>query len=821
MMRNLKKNNHRNSRGGAVLVLLLVSLVTLLTFVALAVDLGMLAVARTQLQDAADAGAMAGARTLNGSTGNNYSNSAPDALTAATANTVLSKAIASTQVTTQIGRYTYVSANQRFEGQFPGPSTENWSMVQTQVSANIGSQLAFSKVFNFTGSNISATATAVHRPRDIAIILDYSGSMRFASLMGDPHTGDRTTNNPDSVFPVFGHYSNQAAAALQATSFTSPYDPANITTTTSDGRAPIVRDFYSDGNGTLAFSSASAGYATVPGGDNFLKINKNAGASYCSTVAGLLNIGSVSNSTRDATFETSGYQAYAMAGSFAKYTQGPGYWGKTFFIWPPDPRAANDWRQLYFSTTDNSHLWDSSGNWISPTSGGYTINYTAILNFIKNVGPNAFPSQLQSGRIVYYTAIPNSINTGTFPPANLNERFWKDYIDYCLGVVQTGSNSWIVITDGSTGYAGYGYDYAFGTVKITAQSSLTGNPKPYMHYKDNPLRPGTHFWFGPMSMVDFLGNYNMWYQINPSASRFCWWPGTCHESPMYACKLGIRAALTDISNNHPNDLVSLSMFSVPCASVNDGGRFNRVRVGLSRDYSDMQDSLWYPPATVGNSAATVTPYDSNNLEVPRAYGGTCYAMGLMQAFNQFSGNTSLVSYNPGEPAGDAGGNGRQGAQKIIIFETDGAPNTTASATLNNLGAYNSYYAIRYNSSNPGASEFPTGINGYSDNASTCTTQIFNLCTQICALDTASPPGYSSPSKKALIHCIAFGPVIAPGSPASAGALATLNQMQTIGNVTDGMPSYKVIYGSEASVASGLQQAFTQILQSGVQVSLIQ
>jgi hypothetical protein len=36
-----------------------------------------------------------------------------------------------------------------------------------------------------------------------------------------------------------------------------------------------------------------------------------------------------------------------------------------------------------------------------------------------------------------------------------------------------------------------------------------------------------------------------------------------------------------------------------------------------------------------------------------------------------------------------------------------------------------------------------------------------------------------------------------------------------------MPSYKVVYGSESTVITDLQQAFTQILQSGVQVSLIQ
>jgi hypothetical protein len=345
-----------------------------------------------------------------------------------------------------------------------------------------------------------------------------------------------------------------------------------------------------------------------------------------------------------------------------------------------------------------------------------------------------------------------------------------------------------------------------------------------MHYGDNPKRPLTHFWFGPLTMVDFLGNYNMWYHsaVSPSCSRYCWWPGTCHETPMYGCKLGIRAALTDIQTNHPNNIVALMMFSHPDASANADGRFNRPRVGLGRNYARMQEALWYPPSTLGNSSATIRPYDTENGEVPRAMGGTCYSMGLMQAYNQFSTNTSaLLNYNPAEPAGDAGGNGRRGAQKVVIFETDGAPNYTASASLVNSGAHNSYYRIRYNSANPSASEFPTGVASYSNNNSTVTTQIFSLCSQLSALETASPPGYSTPSKKVQIHCIGFGPVFAPGSSERAAALATLNQMQILGNVNDGMPDYKVVYGTEAQLVSKLQQAFTQILQNGVQVSLVQ
>ena len=62
-------------------------------------------------------------------------------------------------------------------------------------------------------------------------------------------------------------------------------------------------------------------------------------------------------------FERKGYEAYVS--SFKGYSEGPGYWGKTFFIWPPDPRGpsafldpnnsanwanngAKDWRQRFF-----------------------------------------------------------------------------------------------------------------------------------------------------------------------------------------------------------------------------------------------------------------------------------------------------------------------------------------------------------------------------------------------------------------------------------------------------------------------------------------
>lgn len=339
----------------------------------------------------------------------------------------------------------------------------------------------------------------------------------------------------------------------------------------------------------------------------------------------------------------------------------------------------------------------------------------------------------------------------------------------------------------------------------------------YMSYNDNPMRPLLNFWFGPLTMVDFLDNYKLFPGNNLSNNRYCWWPGTCHESPMYECKLGVQAALNDIQSNHPNDWVSLIMFSIPKASSNDStGRFNGARVGLGLNYSNMSDSLWYPPATIGNSSATVTPYDANNLEVPRAYGGTCYSQALMLAYNQFSCSTACSGY--AAPAGVAGGNGRQGAQKIIIFETDGAPNATANAQLVNNGAYQSYYKIRYNPGSPGGGEYPTNVNGGSwgyNNSGAVVSQIQSLCQQICALDSASTPGYSTNSRPVLIHCLSFGPLV------DSTTLQTLSMMQQIGSVNDNMPSYKIINGSQAQNIANLQEAFTNILESTVPISLIQ
>ena len=797
---------------GAIMPLIAVSMTVIIGFVALAVDVGMMAVARSQCQNAADAAAMTGARTLNGDPSANYNTASvqPNALAAAQANSVAGTSILSSQLTVSTGSYTYNYTSSSFSPTIPAASADTPNLVEATVTASGVNR--FGSFLGLGASATSATATAVHRPRDVAVVLDMSGSMRFDSLLGIPYWGGRTqSNNPETVYPQFGHYgsfasnlyTNQAATTISGYT----YGAANTTVDTGGGAA-VVKDYYQNALGAspvAAFTAAPDSYATAPAGDKPLMTFGS------TTVPGK----TVQSITSGAAFN--GYTATPFTGytgpavsEFAGYTQGPRYWGKTFFIWPPDPRAANDWRTKFFSNpgtstgvTDNTKLWDGSFNWQAPGSSSYDVNYTAILAWIKQ-SPNPFPNQLRSGRILYYDAIPTTINRSSVPPTDLNQRFWKLYIDYVLGVLEYSQGNYKLITPKT----GYGDDVSWGTLMVSTKPGAN-----YMSYTDNPERPLLHFWFGPMTMMDFLGCYNL-YGSAPNSIPFAD-SGTAHIGPAWACKLGVQAAMNDVKNNHPNDFASLMFFNSPMYSLNDGGTFNRARQPLGRNYNRLSDALWFPLTTIDNPGTEVRPFDTANADVPRSSNGTATVMGLMLAYNQLSGNTGLRTWAPSPaPSGEAGGFGRQGAQKLVILETDGVANEAPSAGLTNAGAYNSYYNIRQ----PG--EYPT----YTNN--NVPTQLYAVANQICALDTASPPGYSSTRKPVYIHCIAFGSMFEPsnGNPNAAAALTLLQNIQYIGgtqaSASTALPSYKVIIGTPQQRMDNLRQAFSTIMQDGVQVSLI-
>jgi hypothetical protein len=917
-----KSNGDR--RKGTILPLAAVSLVSVCGFVALAFDIGLIAVAKTQCQNGADAASMAGARSLDGSSTQNIGSSTPPyqfgtayyyANYYAQNNLIINSPPSSVQI--QFGAWHYDTSQKLFIPNFPPVSPDNYNLCQVTVSYNV--QTVFAQAFGLLNPNfnsvqtVTAVAQAAHRPRDVCIILDFSGSMNnesdlwnaesylgnglinFTSGYTWPQSSNAqyTSNNVDSVYPLFGHYAGSTATA-QSTSGNdySHYDtcpnllcPAAVSGTPLNGNTEIgksniatdltasntgipsayqafnipavVKDFYSNNRGASAnsaFTSAGDGNATthLVAGDKPL-FAKNSSTTYAATVADI--IGGTSPLTDLAKWELGGYDAYYPNGTnFQGFTVGPRYWGKTFFIWPPDPRSGKDWRKLYTlqsggtawgtSQFDNTKLFvngsvNGSGIGYNDPAGNYQINYKAILAWITSTsGPgnvNPFPSQLRSGNVLFYDSIPTDVPASAYDHTqdnsaitDPNQRFWKEYIDYVLGVWRAPTGA-IQHTQQPSCSIGPDFMYAPGTTNQGTPGTVTSPPTtavsvpgvgsitPYMNYTDNPWRPRHRFWFGPMTMVQFMSDCG-------------YLSGATHDISMYPMKQGVGGALLDIQNNHPNDLVSLLLFSRP--QFNDDslgtGAFNGPQYNLNNNYSAMVQSMWIPPNSGTNDIRLWTP-DGNNI--PRAHGdydaNTTSDYGFMLAYNQFSGDsTDLVDSN-----GKAvGGLGRKGATRLVIYETDGMANqaTNPVGGFVNNGSYNSFYAIR-----PGTDT----INqlGYSDN------ELIQVVMAICNKDDGTPyysypsgyptppsyPGYATANKPVIVQCIAFGAIFEVPSGTQNSAVNLLTEISTVGGTvfpsssTDPANGFKWCIGTLQQRQDKLKQAFLSFLDSSVPVSLIQ
>lgn len=207
-------------RRGATLPLLAVTIVALVSFLALGIDVGMMIISKQEAQDAADLASLTAARTLNGDGTNNYNQSAAttNAQNILSYNTILGQPIQASQLQLTYGSYDYNQNSQTFNANFPPTSGVPTTAVTASVTSN-NMAAGFATIFGISFfPNVTATATAVHRPRDIALVMDLSGSMRFGTLLGfDFYTTTRTTNNPDPLYPTFTHYSS-ASSSLQGPS---------------------------------------------------------------------------------------------------------------------------------------------------------------------------------------------------------------------------------------------------------------------------------------------------------------------------------------------------------------------------------------------------------------------------------------------------------------------------------------------------------------------------------------------------------------------------------------------------------------------------
>jgi Flp pilus assembly protein TadG len=168
-MRPLTRNKSRRRRG-AIVVLTAVLLVLMLGLIAFAVDMGYVLLVRTQLQTAADSASLAGAGATNLPRGD------MEAVAKQFAGYHQAAGHAIQLSSSDIEYGTWDTATRVFT---PSTSVGNAVRVTTRTDAGHGGETPFffARVLNFSSMSQSASAVATVNPRDIAFVIDLSGSM--------------------------------------------------------------------------------------------------------------------------------------------------------------------------------------------------------------------------------------------------------------------------------------------------------------------------------------------------------------------------------------------------------------------------------------------------------------------------------------------------------------------------------------------------------------------------------------------------------------------------------------------------------------------
>lgn len=157
-----------------------ISSITMVGFAALAIDVGYMFAVRAELQRTADSAALAAASQLvNGDTpAQRRAHALETAQLYAAQNESDRRAVEVTPGDVAFGTYTHNLATGKYTF-VPDDSTSPSAVRVTARRADVG--LLFSKVFGFTTTDISARATAVLTPRDVAVVIDLSASMKYDS----------------------------------------------------------------------------------------------------------------------------------------------------------------------------------------------------------------------------------------------------------------------------------------------------------------------------------------------------------------------------------------------------------------------------------------------------------------------------------------------------------------------------------------------------------------------------------------------------------------------------------------------------------------
>jgi Flp pilus assembly protein TadG len=145
-------------RRGATAPILAVTLVALMGFLALGIDLGMLVIAKAEAQNAADLAALTACRSLTGDSTSNYNQSTAttNAQNILSYNNILGQTIQSSQLQLTYGSYDYNQTSQTFSANFPPTS----GMPTTAVTATVTSNNSPRRLARFWGTISSLLSPA-------------------------------------------------------------------------------------------------------------------------------------------------------------------------------------------------------------------------------------------------------------------------------------------------------------------------------------------------------------------------------------------------------------------------------------------------------------------------------------------------------------------------------------------------------------------------------------------------------------------------------------------------------------------------------------
>ncbi len=271
-----QRDLHGSRRKGAIAVLAAIFMVAMLGMVAFSVDVGFVANTNAELQRAADAAALAAAGVL--VNGNGAATTAAQNYLAL--NTVAGKVIDPANMTVEIG--TWSTTSNSFT-----PTSASPTSVRVTVLDN-SEPLFFGRVLNKNSVDLQAQSVAMHQPRDIMLVLDFSASMAYDSQL-------RSWSNLGSSYVTSclqQIYTDMGSPSYGTLQFTPQYATITGMTPTNGNMAQIVTTLQSNSvavNSTKSISQVKIQFTdgttqTISGGGATSGTFKGTGSNASKTV---------------------------------------------------------------------------------------------------------------------------------------------------------------------------------------------------------------------------------------------------------------------------------------------------------------------------------------------------------------------------------------------------------------------------------------------------------------------------------------------------------------------------------------------------------